>query len=199
MYRHPRVKAPKNGTKKETARNRRNTHRSSSKESEISPEDDWESLPPLSELEEAAYRFVWISSQLGFLPKHQFMERLRKEPLSVNLFLLLGIISISARITPSLMIRYGSGTKAADYFIERTATLATREIYKPPTLERCQAFYLLSVAQQCNGIEYQSQVSSCILHCVIMALTLNDKDQPGSRDAAGNAHAASPRRDLPCS
>ncbi|KEZ39365.1 hypothetical protein SAPIO_CDS10063 [Scedosporium apiospermum] len=43
---------------------------------------------------------------------------------------------------------FGSGVKAAEIFMERAEQLALSKIYDQPSLESCQAFYLLSIAQQ---------------------------------------------------
>lgn len=120
--------------------------------------DEWDSLPPLSEIIDAVSRFMRHYFQLGFIPKRQFLEQLRKDHRSVCLFLLLSILSISARLSPSLTKRYGTGVKAAEFFMERAAGMVMSELYQEPTLERCQAFYLLSIAQQGNGIRNQSHV-----------------------------------------
>jgi hypothetical protein len=58
-----------------------------------------------------------------------------------------------------LIRRYGSGICAAETFMERATTLSLREIYYPPSLERCQGFYLLSIAQQ--GSEDRNRSSVC--------------------------------------
>ncbi|KAI5467791.1 hypothetical protein BGZ63DRAFT_344761 [Mariannaea sp. PMI_226] len=120
---------------------------------------DWDSLPPLSDIIEGVNRFTQHYFQLGFIPKEQFPRRLRTDHQSMNIFLVLSILSISARLTPSIAKRYGSGLKAADYFIDRASQLAYGEIYQEPTLERCQAFYLLSIAQQGSGIRNNSYIN----------------------------------------
>jgi hypothetical protein len=122
--------------------------------------DAWEDLPPLGNLIDGVNRFTRHYFQLGFIPKQQFPERLRKNYLSVNPFLLLSILSISARMSPSLGARYGSGIRAAEYFMERASSLAIGEVYQEPSLERCQAFYLLSIAQQGSGLRNKSFVSA---------------------------------------
>jgi hypothetical protein len=127
--------------------------------SDGNPEDEWDLLPPPSEVIEAVNTFTRHYFQLGFIPKIAFTERLRTNHRSVSVFLLLGILSISARFTPSLVERYGSGVKAAEKFMERASAVALNELYKEPDLERCQGFYLLSIAQQGSGLKSQSSVS----------------------------------------
>lgn len=121
--------------------------------------DDWDNLPPLGDLIDGVNRFTRHYFQLGFIPKVAFPERLQKDHLSVNLFLVLSILSISARLSPSLRATYGTGVKAAEFFMERASEIAIGEIYQEPSLERCQAFYLLSIAQQGSGLRNASYVS----------------------------------------
>lgn len=121
--------------------------------------DEWDLLPPLPEIIEAVNKFTRHYFQLGFIPKQQFPERLRSNPRSVSVFFLLGILSVSARLTPSLVQRYGGGVNAAETFMERATSVALHELYKEPDLEKCQAFYLLSIAQQGSGMKDRSAVS----------------------------------------
>jgi hypothetical protein len=103
-------------------------------------------------------RFTRHYFQLGFIPKERYRKRLHEDLGSANLFLLLSILSISARLSPPLKARYGGGIEAATYFTDRASALALGEIYETPSLERCQAFYLLSLAQQGNGESSKSYV-----------------------------------------
>jgi hypothetical protein len=86
----------------------------------------------------------------GFMPKAIFLERLAKDYESVSVFLLLSILSVSARFTPSLVQRYRGGAKATEYFITQAARLVPDEMYRP-TLDRTQAFFLLAIAEWGNG------------------------------------------------
>lgn len=122
------------------------------------PSDEWDRLPPLHDLVDGVNRFTRYYFQLGFIPKAQFPERLLNHPLSVSVFLVVSILSISARLTPALAQRYGSGMRAAEFFMDKAAQLAYGEIYAEPTLERCQAFYLLSIAQQGSELRNKSYV-----------------------------------------
>lgn len=158
QYRHPRIRASKLANKKDTARIRRSTLDSRLPEPALAPVDEWENMPPLNEIVDAVNRFTHHYFQLGFIHKRKFPDRLLKDYRSVNLFLLSGILSISARLSPALSKRYGTGVKAAEFFMERTAAMAAVELSRDPTLERCQGFYLLSLAQQGNAIRNQSHV-----------------------------------------
>jgi hypothetical protein len=109
---------------------------------------------------EAVNSFTLRYFQLGFIPKQLFSSRLTQNHRSVSVFLLLSILSISARFTSSLARRHGSAVRAAELFMESASNMAMGEVYAHPTLERCQAFYLLSIAQQGSGLKNRSYVSS---------------------------------------
>lgn len=166
-YRHPRQRAPKgsksaanapDGTAGVGAEGRA-APRPRPPPDPSKPEDVWKHMPPMDDILDAVDRFTKNHFQLGFLSKLQFRDKLRNDHLSVDPFLLLGILGISARMTPALIKRHGSGVKAAEFFMEKQFTIATREVYKGPELARCQAFYLLSLAQQGSGHKNASYVS----------------------------------------
>ena len=121
--------------------------------------DSWDTMPPMDEIIDGVNRFTRQYFQLGFTLKKQYPERLRRDRHSTSLFLLLAILSISARLSPPLRLRYGGRVQAAEYFMERAGLVAEEEVYQEPTLERCQAFYLLSIAQQGSGLRNKSYVS----------------------------------------
>lgn len=151
-YRHPRMRADKT-QKRDAAKMRRDILDAPVIPTPVPPKnikgvDQWDYLPPLPDTIEAVNRFTRHYFQLGFIPKQAFIDRLRTDHRSISVFLLLGILSISARFTPVLVERYGDGMKAAETFMERASAVALGELYEPPNLERCQAFYLLSIAQQ---------------------------------------------------
>ncbi|TDZ38653.1 putative transcriptional regulatory protein [Colletotrichum spinosum] len=163
-YRHPRLRAEK-AAKREAEKARRNA----SSEASIprgpgapaprKPADEWDLLPPLPEIIDAVHVFTRKYFQLGFIPKELFPLQLQRDHRSVSVFLLLGILSISARFSPALTERYQGEMKAVDFFMERASNLALNELYQEPTLERCQAFYLLSLAQQGSGWRNRSYIN----------------------------------------
>ncbi|ROT40913.1 hypothetical protein SODALDRAFT_343122 [Sodiomyces alkalinus F11] len=164
QYRHPRTRVEK------TAKRDPNKVRRDVLDAPISrqptapptwpqPADDWDLLPPLPEVIDAVRLFTRKYFQLGFIPKDLFPQRLHRDHRSVSVFLILSILSISARFSPSLAKRYEGEIKAADYFMEQASGLALRELYQEPTLERCQAFYLLSIAQQGSGYRNKSYIN----------------------------------------
>ncbi|KJZ72576.1 hypothetical protein HIM_08100 [Hirsutella minnesotensis 3608] len=155
-YRHPRTRAERSA-RQAAAKARRSILDGPSTRNHAA--DDWCDLPPLSDLIDGVNRFTRHYFQLGFIPKLQYPERLRTDHRSANLFLLLSILSISARLSPSLTARYGTGVKAAEFFMERASAIAVGDVYQEPTLERCQAFYLLSIAQQGSGLRNKSYIN----------------------------------------
>lgn len=164
-YRHPRIRSTEKPPKREsTGKSGRDSSESSiprnprNEAGILGSSDPWDLLPPLQEIIDGVNNFTRHYFQLGFIPKQLFPARLRQDHRAISPFLLLSILSISARFTDSLTTRYGAGLKAVDLFMERAASLGSRELYEPPTLERCQAFYLLSIAQQGSGWKTASHV-----------------------------------------
>ncbi|KAF8849248.1 hypothetical protein BDZ45DRAFT_537336, partial [Acephala macrosclerotiorum] len=114
-------------------------------------------LPPHNEVVEAVKAFGTSFFQLGFIPKALFLEQLANSRSSINVFYLLGILSVSARFTPSLIARYGDGLKAAEVFMDRAAGLVMEEMYTP-TLDRAQGFFLLAIAEWGKGDKTSSNI-----------------------------------------
>ncbi|CCF33732.1 hypothetical protein CH063_05865 [Colletotrichum higginsianum] len=162
-YRHPRMRAEK--TAKRDAEKAKRSASVASVPQGLStpalrkPADEWEYLPPLPDIIDAVHIFTRKYFQLGFIPKELFPQQLQRDHRSVSVFLLLGILSVSARFSPALAQRYQGEMKAVDYFMERASNLALNELYQEPTLERCQAFYLLSLAQQGSGWRNRSYIN----------------------------------------
>ncbi|RBR17055.1 uncharacterized protein FIESC28_06557 [Fusarium coffeatum] len=171
-FRHPRVRADKSG-RREPVKARRDVLDAPVKPSNKSA-SEWDLLPPLPEIIDGVNRFTRHYFQLGFIPKEQFSRRLLQDHQSVSVFLVVSILSISARLSPPLSTRYGSGMKAAEFFMERAAAIAPSEIFVSKyTLESCQAFYLLSIAQQGSGIRNESHMNMGIALRMASALRLH--------------------------
>ncbi|KAM0562750.1 hypothetical protein ACHAPJ_001590 [Fusarium lateritium] len=172
-FRHPRVRANK------AARRDPNKVRRDILDAPVRPPNkpgnEWERLPPLPDIIDGINRFTRHYFQLGFIPKGQFPQRLQNNHQSVSVFLVVSILSISARLSPPLSARYGSGMNAAEFFMERAAAIARNEIYSSPqdTLERCQAFYLLSIAQQGSGLRNDSHTNMGIALRMASAMRLH--------------------------
>lgn len=197
-YRHPRTRADK--AAKQSVVKVRAVARTSAAPSSV---DDWENLPPLGDLIDGVHRFTRYYFQLGFIAKQQFPDRLRRDHRSINLFLLMSILSISARLSPALRDRYGSGVKAAEHFMERASETAVGEVYQEPTLERCQAFYLLSIAQQGSGLKNKSYVRSffaCFIASIETSLarklTWTQLDEHGYSNTDGATDATASGGDI---
>ncbi|KAI0805121.1 hypothetical protein GGR55DRAFT_298860 [Xylaria sp. FL0064] len=124
--------------------------------------NEWELLPEMEVIIDGIHTFIRHFYQIGFIPKKMFIASLRENAESVSVFLLLSILCISARFNKNLIKTYGDGLKAADEFMQKAQRLAINEIYLEPTLERCQAFYLLSIAEQGSGKSNTSYISAGI-------------------------------------
>ncbi|KAI0521097.1 hypothetical protein F5B22DRAFT_38507 [Xylaria bambusicola] len=124
--------------------------------------NEWDLLPEMEVIVDGIHTFIRHFYQIGFIPKKMFIAGLRENTESVSVFLLLSILCISARFNKNLIETYGDGLKAADEFMQKAQRLAINEIYLEPTLERCQAFYLLSIAEQGSGKSNTSYISAGI-------------------------------------
>jgi hypothetical protein len=114
-------------------------------------------LPPQSEVIEACKIFMNSCFQLGFFSKMLFLNQLEEDFGSISKFLLLSILSVSARFVPSLVSQHGGHSRITKVFVERTESLVPTEIYRP-TLENVQAFILLGTAEWANGDRNRSAV-----------------------------------------
>ncbi|KAJ3722721.1 fungal-specific transcription factor domain-containing protein [Lentinula guzmanii] len=124
----------------------------------ISPAAHEELLPPQDELVDACEWFFSTYFQLGFLHKPTFMHTLITSPQSISTFLLLSMLSISARFSPRLIERYGSGVAAADVFARQAHKLAGDELAGAATLDRAQAFFLCSIWSWGSGYRDRSWI-----------------------------------------
>ncbi|EFX01951.1 transcription factor [Grosmannia clavigera kw1407] len=135
--------------------------------------DPWDLLPPLHLIVDAVNMFTHQYFQLGFIPRDTFAEIVRNDTRSVSPFLLFSILSVSGRLTDSLVTTFGDTETASELFMSRASAMALRELYEEPTLARCQAFYLLSLAQQGSGYKNKSYVRQLNLGIAIrMALLM---------------------------
>ncbi|KAI0839575.1 hypothetical protein F5Y06DRAFT_295602 [Hypoxylon sp. FL0890] len=125
-------------------------------------ENEWDLLPEVDTVVDGINTFTRNYFQLGFIPKKRFPKQVKDNPSSVSVFLLLSILAISARFNKTLIESYGNGLKAATEFMQKAQCLAIHELYQQPTLERCQAFYVLSIAEQGSGKSNTSYISAGI-------------------------------------
>ncbi|GAV99568.1 n-carbamoylsarcosine amidase [Lentinula edodes] len=124
----------------------------------ISPVAHEDLLPPQDGLVDACEWFFTTYFQLGFLHKPTFMHTLITAPQSISTFLLLSMLSISARFSPRLIERYGSGAAAADVFARQAQKLAGEELAGAATLDRAQAFFLCSIWNWGSGYRDRSWI-----------------------------------------
>lgn len=124
--------------------------------------NEWDLLPEMDIIVDGIHTFIRHFYQIGFIPKKMFIASLKENAESVSVFLLLSILCIGARFNSYFIKTYGDGLKAADEFMQKAQRLAINEIYLEPTLERCQAFYLLSIAEQGSGKSNTSYISAGI-------------------------------------
>ncbi|KAI0130124.1 hypothetical protein BJ170DRAFT_301847 [Xylariales sp. AK1849] len=122
-------------------------------------DDEWALLPEVDIIQEGVMAFTLHYFQLGFIPKERFPLQIEHNPESVSVFLLLSLLSISARFNKKIQARYGSSQRAVEWFTRSAERLAINELYQQPTLERCQAFLLLSIAQQGSGMSNSSYIN----------------------------------------
>lgn len=120
--------------------------------------DPWDLLPQLDLIVDAVNMFTYQYFQLGFIPRDTFADHLRNDSRSVSPFLMFSVLSVSGRLTNSLIAAYGDAETASELFMNRASAMALTELYEEPTLARCQAFYLLSLAQQGSGYKNKSYV-----------------------------------------
>ncbi|KAL2810751.1 hypothetical protein BJX63DRAFT_401167 [Aspergillus granulosus] len=157
---------------------------------------EWDHLPPFDELIRGIHIFTTSFFQLGFVPKTLFFERLRKDPLSVNVFLLFSILSISARFTPSLVVRYGGASNATELFLRQATALVPEQMYIP-TLEATQGFFLMGIAEWGKGDKHRSSMHMGIAVNMAGLLRLHREETyrlPGDATAEEIVYAEAARR-----
>lgn len=101
--------------------------------------------------------FLTTCLQVGFIPKALFLEQMENDRISVNVFLLLSMLGISARFTPDLCERFGCSKSASEFFIEIAQLMIAEEMWKT-NLENTQAFFLLGMADWGRGARERSAI-----------------------------------------
>ncbi|KAK1229894.1 hypothetical protein PQX77_006993 [Marasmius sp. AFHP31] len=104
------------------------------------------------------------------------MHRLINTPTEISPFLLLSMLSISARFTPSLIQRYKGPANAALVFAKRAQQLAGEEILGAATLERAQGFFLCSIWSWGSGFRDRSWIFLGIAARMVSILKLSQED-----------------------
>jgi hypothetical protein len=99
-----------------------------------------------------------VLNLIGFVPRALFLEQMENDRESVSVFLLLSMLTISARFTPSLCKRFGSDDQASEFFAEIAHILIADEMWKT-SLENAQAFFLLGMADWGKGDRDRSAIN----------------------------------------
>ncbi|KAI1778988.1 hypothetical protein F4818DRAFT_437789 [Hypoxylon cercidicola] len=166
QFRHPRMRADKKS--KSDIKVKREPpspgllHKALADYRPLKLENEWDLLPGVDAVVDGINTFTRNYYQLGFIPKKRFPKQVQDNPSSMSVFLLLSILAISSRFNKAMIEAYGDGLKAATEFMHKAQCLAIHELYQQPTLERCQAFYLLSIAEQGSGKSNTSYISAGI-------------------------------------
>ncbi|GJN87602.1 hypothetical protein Rhopal_000557-T1 [Rhodotorula paludigena] len=137
-----------------------------------------EVLPPPPLLIEACENFFQSYFQLGFLHRPSFLHQLQTRPESVSTFLLLSMLAISARFTPSLAAKHGSPFRAAEHYASKAHALILGELVEP-SIDRVQALYLLGIHDFGNGTAFRSKLFANMARQMAEALNLHE-DVPGA-------------------
>ncbi|KAL1889069.1 hypothetical protein Sste5346_009134 [Sporothrix stenoceras] len=149
--------------------------------------------PPHDEVVDGCRTFVTCYFQLGFLPRSLFLERLVQSPeesdYGTGRFLLSTLLAISSRFTPCLVQRYGSRTAATDHFLALAQSQALTEMYAP-SLERTQAFFLLSIAEWGNSDRDRSAIDMAVALRMALLLRLHKEETYAAMVTATSTPAA---------
>ncbi|CAK7205087.1 hypothetical protein SEUCBS139899_007852 [Sporothrix eucalyptigena] len=159
----------------------------------LPPPGDLDGWPPHDEVVDGCRTFVTCYFQLGFLPRSLFLERLVQAPDESNKFLLSCLLAISSRFTPSLVQRYGSRTAATDHFLALAQSQALVEMYAP-SLERTQAFFLLSIAEWGNSDRDRSAIDMAVALRMALLLRLHKEE---TYAVSSPTHTSSPAGTTP--
>jgi len=111
--------------------------------------------------------------QLGFLHRPSFIHQLSTRPDTVSPFLLLAILSISARFVPALVAQNGSPTRASEHYAARAHELLLAELVSP-SLAAVQGLYLLGVHDYGNGVTFRAKVFLSIAREMAGTLKLHE-------------------------
>lgn len=133
-------------------------------------------LPPHEELVEACEWFFSTYFQLGFLHKPTFMHTLQTSPQSLSTFLLLSMLSVSARFTPTLIQRFSTPVNAANTFAKRAQSLVGQEMLAAASLDRAQAFFLCSIWNWGSGFRDRSWIFLGIAARMASVLRLSQEE-----------------------
>ncbi|KAK8024040.1 hypothetical protein PG993_012106 [Apiospora rasikravindrae] len=201
QFRHPRQRADRKPNGKTPRVNKENTVSPSLTTSSNTLDWDGDELALLTDVEtvkEGVRAFTQHFFQLGFIATEDFLLQVEREPGKIGAFLLVSILSISARFNRN----YEAAQKAVQSYLDCAEKLALRELYQQPvTLERCQAFFLLSIAQHGMGDTSRSNINMGIAISMATEMRLHREEtfklitEDSTREARIRAESA--RRTLP--
>ncbi|KAH8881457.1 hypothetical protein GQ53DRAFT_702217 [Thozetella sp. PMI_491] len=132
-------------------------------------------LPPREEIVDACRVFINCCFQLHFIPKVRFLAQAEGDLDSINQFLLMCILSMSARFTPSLIKRFGGPAEASDFFVQRAEEMVLLEMYKP-TLETAQGLIFLGASEWAKGDCNKSLIHLGVSSTIVGMLRLYRED-----------------------
>ncbi|KAI0172750.1 hypothetical protein GGR52DRAFT_580448 [Hypoxylon sp. FL1284] len=184
LFRHPRQRADKKTkggakVKRESPSSPVSLHNPLANYRPLKLDNEWELLPGVEAVVDGINTFTRNYYQLGFIPKERFQAQVRENPGSASVFLLLTILAVSSRFSETIIATYGDGLGAATEFMHKAHCLALGELYQQPTLERCQAFYLLSIAEQACGKSNTSYISAGIAFRMAALMRLHREEAYG--------------------
>ncbi|KAK8067913.1 hypothetical protein PG996_007025 [Apiospora saccharicola] len=195
QFRHPRQRADKKSNGKLPRANKENAVSPSLTTSSNTLEWDGDELPDVETVREGVRAFTRHFFQLGFIATDDFLLQVENEPSRIGSFLLVSILSISARFNRN----YEAAQKVVQSYLDYAEKLALRELYQQPvTLERCQAFFLLSIAQHGMGETSRSNINMGIAISMATEMRLHreetfkqiTEDEDSTREARIRAESA---------
>ncbi|GAA5828315.1 hypothetical protein JCM11251_006192 [Rhodosporidiobolus azoricus] len=120
-------------------------------------EREKEVLPPLPLLLEGCEAYFSTYFQLSFLHRPSFVHKLSTTPEQISPFLLLAMLSVSARFAEGLVRRHGTPSGASAFYAEKAMNMVLGELVSP-TLERVQGLYMLAISDFGHGNAFRSRM-----------------------------------------
>ncbi|KAJ1335717.1 DNA binding [Microdochium nivale] len=173
QHRHPRQRRTDRGARSDSVPLHRDPGSGHAVEQQHLPTSSRNLLPDTNTIMVGVDAFFRKFNQLGFLQSDIFAQQIREDASSISSFLLCSILAVSARFVRSLRDHYGEGSGAVSDLTNRAEQASRIEMFEQATLERCQAFFLLSVAQQGCGRIQASYTSASVALSMVVELGLH--------------------------
>ncbi|GAA5949941.1 hypothetical protein JCM21900_005532 [Sporobolomyces salmonicolor] len=138
------------------------------------PAHDDALLPALPLLIEGCESFFQGYFQLGFLHRPSFLHKVSTNAASINPFLLLSMLAVSARFTPGLIDKFGSPISASSHYQKKALAMVLDEVVEP-SIERVQALYLLGVVDFGSGLGFRSRTLHSMARQMSESLELHEE------------------------